>query len=544
MDIFRTIRRAAFLLLPVLAALLVLPACAPDAPGGGMLHAVEDSGLPDEGDTYGATVLDWNGDELPDLLVSRHADRAVLYLNRGGLRFAAEPLPSGLPDRQPDHHGSAGCDFDRDGDWDAFVGVGSDSGYGEGVNQIWVRTPAGWRLDARAGHDLPGDPVGRGRGAVWADLGGGPEPELLVFNYQSPPRLLSPTDQGWVDLGGWLPWAPPVPQDRPGGRIPGPRERARSPWIHNGATADLDGDGRCDLLALGRPGWAGLLLNTGRGFAEATERSGLGPAVWPLVPHHAAAGDLDGDGDPDLVLCGPAAGLQGAAAEGPPVLWINESVPGRPRFRPLPVPSAAGARAWASALADLDNDGVNDLLLVQHPEADGDRPLLILQGAAGAAFSDVTALWGSPGEPGAAAESVIAADFDLDGDLDLLLLAGGDYRTPVSRPAGLILAENRTSGRGLTLELAATASPPHGLGAVVTLEGDPPQVVRQQATVHNVSSSILPVHFGIGDRAGPFRVRVEWPAGSATVHEIPHAGAAFRLHEDRPEPEPIAGRSP
>ena len=529
-----------------LMAAAALSGCTGPPESGSLFQEVAGGDLPRTGSTYSGTVLDWDGDGLPDLLASVHSDRAALFLNRGGLRFEGSPIGSGLPNRQPDQHGSAACDFDRDGDWDVFVAVGSDSGYGLGDNQLWERAASGWRLYRGPGNEAIADPVGRGRGGLWADFDGDSLPELLLFNYQSEPRLLIQTVGGWNDATARLPWPPPVPMDKPGADPPLPRERARAAWIHTALAADLDGDGRTDLLQAGRPGWSGLLINDPAGFVDLTETSGLGPALWPLVPSHVCGGDIDGDGDLDLVFSG-LADPAGGRPERPGMIWINESAPGRPAFRPgAPLPAGGDPPLpLACVLADLDNDGDLDLYLVQKPAASRRPPNRIFRGRGDGSFAEDTGSWGGCGRPGGAAESAIAADFDLDGDLDLLTFDGGDYTGEFSRSRGIALYRN-TGGdnRGVTLYLAPSGSAPHGLGAVVRLQTPGRTLVRQQLSVTaSVSSSILPVHFGVARAEGPFPVSIRWPGGTVQTVTLPRAGRAYRVTEGRPGVEVLGGPS-
>jgi hypothetical protein len=117
--------------------------------------------------------------------------------------------------------------------------------------------------------------------------------------------------------------------------------------------ADVDGDGDGDLLFLGRSPFSGrvrprLYSNDGAGtFVDAT--AGRLPA---LNARTFVAGDVDGDGDVDLVL-----GVSPGAAR----LYLNDGTgvftdtPGR-----LPV---AILRTTALALGDADGDGDLDLFV-------------------------------------------------------------------------------------------------------------------------------------------------------------------------------------
>src|SRR5207249_4575012 len=74
------------------------------------------------------------------------------------------------------------------------------------------------------------------------------------------------------------------------------------PFARAMATADLNGDGRVDLVVLDNQG-AAVLLGRGDGsFAPQIRLADLGG-------YGLAAGDLDGDGKADLVVAGSSLGL-------------------------------------------------------------------------------------------------------------------------------------------------------------------------------------------------------------------------------------------
>ncbi|RZK93316.1 MAG: T9SS type A sorting domain-containing protein, partial [Hymenobacter sp.] len=108
-------------------------------------------------------------------------------------------------------------------------------------------------------------------------------------------------------------------------------------YTDNLLVRDLNGDGYADIVT---PGYyqPSLLLNTGQGtFAAGTAIAAYG---LPL-----ALGDVDGDGDADLITA------QGC--------YLNN---GQAVFQQLPSPGAAYAGNVFGALGDLDSDGDLDLV--------------------------------------------------------------------------------------------------------------------------------------------------------------------------------------
>ena len=198
---------------------------------------------------------------------------------------------------------------------------------------------------------------------------------------------------------------------------------------------DYDGDGDDDLLFVDsgqpepygdEPGTTTLLRNDLGRFTDVTAASGLHLDGYGMG---AVAGDIDGDGDPDLYL----------TAFGPNRLWLND---GDGTFSRAPAEGAAADPSWSASAAfgDVDLDGDLDLYVTNyvdfgydnnkvcgvkeagrrsycHPDVYSDeqdrfyRNELVESG--NAAFVDKTADTGIEGVLGAGLGVVIT---DLDGD--------------------------------------------------------------------------------------------------------------------------------
>lgn len=131
--------------------------------------------------------------------------------------------------------------------------------------------------------------------------------------------------------------------------------------------ADFDGDGSSDLFIAdsgddaSNAGWHNkLLLWTPDGYLDATDRLPADPHGYT---HKAAVGDIDGDGDLD-VLVGNSfeAQISGQVVFGPYFL-LND---GRANFTAdterLPDAMKTVFRPWQVDLVDLDGDGHDDLV--------------------------------------------------------------------------------------------------------------------------------------------------------------------------------------
>ena len=163
------------------------------------------------------------------------------------------------------------------------------------------------------------------------------------------------------------------------------------------AVADLNGDGRLDLavanfvgasvsVLLGAPG-GGFTLENGQALALPGRASGI------------AAGDLNGDGRPDLAVAlndsdQVAVLVRNAADDG---FTLQQTY-------------ATGAQPGPIAIADVNGDGLDDIAVA----GTGDGSVTVLLRAAGAGFAPEPPL-----AVGARPAGIVAADFNGDGRADL-----------------------------------------------------------------------------------------------------------------------------
>ncbi len=236
---------------------------------------------------------------------------------------------------------------------------------------------------------------------------------------------------------------------------------------------DWNRDGQMDVIVSRKAG-PPMLLEKHRG----------GPLV-PREPANWAAGavfctgDFDNDLRPDLAVVG----------EGKIVICFNDGT-----RREIPFPASADCRQIVAV--DYDNDGWLDLWT-------GGAKIQAWRNAGLAGFHEQTAQLGLDQFQGGAVSELHFADFDRDGDSDVLVaLAAGGLR--------YLRNDGGNANSQVKVQLSGNRSNASGLGCRVEIETDGLRLVR---TVQR-----LPVEIGVGKRQklDSFLVHwLNWPQGSA-----------------------------
>ncbi|HVR28805.1 MAG TPA: CRTAC1 family protein [Thermoanaerobaculia bacterium] len=293
---------------------------------------------------------------------------------------------------------------------------------------------------------------------------------------------------------------------------------------------DLDGSGRPDLYVANDLTLNLLFRNRGDGvFEDLSLLSGAAVNAHgrPEAGMGVIMADLDGDGDPDLAVSNFDVetntlyrNLGGLSFEDA----SSVSGFGLPSFNLL---------GFGLIAADFDLDGALDVFVAnghifERPRRENvsyrQRDLL-LRGDGRGRFAEVrcAALESAPRVGRGAA----AADFDLDGDVDLAVANNDDGPTLLINR----IAEMAHPG-WLGVELVGGAPNTEAIGAVVTLrQGDRAQRRWVLAGDSYLSSGDRRVVFGLADRDAPLVLDVDWPSGKHQRVVAPSSGRYLRLVE-------------
>jgi uncharacterized membrane protein YraQ (UPF0718 family) len=191
-----------------------------------------------------------------------------------------------------------------------------------------------------------------------------------------------------------------------------------------------------------------------------------------------------------------------------------------------------GGWSWDVKIADFDLDGWQDILIVNGtwvPNEVSPSNIFLRNDGTGR-FTEETERFGLTDYYITA--SALTADFDHDGDLDILT-------QPVNAPV-MIYENTRQDGTSAAFRLEDQLGVRDGIGATISVEAGGITQVRELQSGGGFMSFDAPIaHFGLGGGEVIDRVVVDWPDGSRTVLEEPiEAGVLYVIRRSAGEGAP------
>ncbi len=439
---------------------------------GTFTERAQQAGVDHTGLGMGAAWADYDGDGALDLVVTSYGGIA-LYRNRGDGTFLERAAAAGLGDFEGFWAGASWADYDRDGWVDLHV-----AGY--------VRYDPTFAARGAGSYDSEAPPALNPSAFP-------PERNLLFRN------LGDGTFEEVARTAGVL------------------GDRGRS---LEGLWADVDDDGWLDLYVANDVSDNELHRNLGDGTFE-----DVGHAAHVADYRGAmgiAAGDWDGDSDLDLFV------THWVAQENALYRSLKaEDPPGAPvRFRDEADRFGLGQVAldyigWATSFFDFDNDGVLDLYVVNGSTLQRRddltrlvpmRDLVFWGRGAEEGFFDLGEAAGAWFAEEAVGRGGALADYDRDGDLDLVVLNHGG-------PA-VLLRNDGEGGHWLEVSLTADGGNTAALGATARVTAGGRSHVRGVGLQSSyLGQNELVLHFGLGDAERVDALEVRWPDGASQRFE-------------------------
>lgn len=430
------------------------------------------AGLERAGWGQGVCAGDFDNDGNTDLLVT-YWGQNVLYRNRGDGTFTDVTEAAGLKQRRI--RWGSGCaflDYDRDGLPDLFI-----------ANYI--------DFDPRTAPDPGSGPTCRYRGLpVNCGPRGLKGESNLLFHNEGGGRFRDVSDSSGVS-------------------------GARAHYGLGVLTADFDNDGWPDIY-VANDKTASLLFHNKRDgtFEEIGVYSGAAYDADGRVTSGmgVAAGDFDRDGWLDI--------LKTNFSDESASLYHNT---GDGLFRDAALQVGLGGNrkwvGWGCGLADFDNDGWPDILIVNghvFPELDGAglglsfrQPRVLYRNIRGERFEDVSASAGPAITTPAAGRGAAFGDFDNDGALDVVINNMND------KPA-LLRSRNRRRNHWALIRLEGSRSNRSAIGArVACVTGSLRQIDEVRSGGSFFSQNDFRLHFGLGSARRIDLIEIRWPSGAA-----------------------------
>ena len=480
-------------------------------------------------ETMGTGVgwIDYDQDGLMDLYFVQsaatdiykppHPLRSALYHNNGDGTFTDVTEKAGLGGEGHYGQGVAVGDYDNDGYPDLYV-----TGYGRAI--LYHNNGDGTFTDVTAKAGVADE-------EQWSTSAG-------WFDYDK---------DGWLDLvvTNYIDWSPKnniyCGERRPGYRSychPGNYKGQHIKLYHNNHdgtftdVSDASGVGKPEAKGMGvvladfnNDGWPDIAIanDTWPNFLFINKHNGTFEDV-SLISGFAAsedgryeagmgidAADVDGDGWQDLYVTHLDFELNRLYRNSQDGTFTDET------YRSGLGNKAVLMSGVAMKFLDYDNDGWNDILqangsmldnvaLYQH-QVTYKEPLLMFRNLGKGHFEKVSESLGPDFMRPIVGRGLATADYDNDGDIDIVTNNRGDYPSLLRNDGG-------NANHWLTVQLIGTKSNRDGTGSSLKLTSEGFVHVEQAKGGGSYMSASDPrIHFGLGKRTKIEALEITWPSG-------------------------------
>ncbi len=433
---------------------------------GTFTDVTEKAGVSAEGHYgQGVAVGDFDNDGYPDLYVTGYG-RAILYHNNGNGTFTDVTTKAGVADEGGWSTSAGWFDYDKDGWLDLVV-----------LNYIdWTPKNNIWCGERRPGYRSychPGNYKGQ---------------HIKLYHNNHDGTFTDVSDASGVG-----------------------KPEAKGMGV---VLADFNNDGWPDI-AVANDSWPNFLfINKHNGtFDDISLVSGL--AASEDGRYEAGMGidaaDIDGDGWMDVYITHLDFELNRLYRNSQDGSFTDET------FRSRIGNKAVLLSGVAVKFLDYDNDGWNDIVQLNgsmldnvslyHSEVSYKEPLLMYRNLGKGEFDKVSESLGLDFVRPIVGRGLATADYDNDGDIDIVTNNRGDFPSLLRNDGG-------NANHWLTVQLIGTKSNRDGIGTSLKLNSEGfTQVEQAKGGMSYMSASDPRIHFGLGKRAKIASLDIAWPSG-------------------------------
>ena len=413
----------------------------------------------------GVAVGDFDNDGYPDMYVTGYG-RAILYHNNGNGTFSNVTAKSGVADEGGWSTSAGWFDYDKDGWLDLVVTNYIDW---SSKNNVWC----GERRPGYRSYCHPGNYKGQ---------------RIKLYHNNKDGTFTDVSDASGVG-----------------------KPEAKGMGV---VLADFNNDGWPDI-AIANDSWPNFLfINKRNGtFEDVSLVSGI--AASEDGRYEAGMGidaaDVDGDGWQDVYITHLDFELNRLYHNSQDGTFTDET------FRSGLGNKAVLLSGVSMKFVDYDNDGWNDILQLNgsmldnvalyHEEVTYKEPLLMFRNLGKGQFDKVSDSLGPDFIRPIVGRGLATADYDNDGDIDIVTNNRGDYPS-------LLRNEGGNANHWLTIQLVGTKSNRDGVGASLKLTSEGFVHVEQaKGGMSYMSASDPRIHFGLGKRTKIESLEITWPSG-------------------------------